>query len=209
MELPSPPDERIDAPPPGLEWLEHIRPNGGAVTFRGRRPPTYFGVWLVIVLAGAIFLASGASAGRRAGKELSAAIAMTVLAGFLAWRWRTSAVSAGDVDVDGSRVRVEPVGMLARARDFPLASVDYFAAETEIEMREASTWDGRRRRVESYRWYPVYARLTTGERVAVAAFAEREQALFLAQRLQMLTERAKSVAGIRYEPRPIVPRPYR
>jgi len=209
MQLPTPPDERIDAPPRGLEWSERIHASGGGATFSGPPPTTRYGLGFIGVVAFMGFTASGAWTAPHPGKDLAELIPLGLFAAVLAYKWRTSAVSAATVEVDASRVRVDPVGMLVRPKEIPLASVDYFAAQTQIEMRDASAWEGRRRWVESYRWYPVFLYLASGERMVVAAFAERECALFIAQRLDMLAERAKVIAGTPRKQSPIEPKPYR
>jgi len=206
---PTPPDERIDAPPRGLEWSERIHANGGGATFSGPPPTTRYGLAFILVVAFMGFIASGVRTARHPGKDLAELMPLGLFAAFLAYKWRTSAVSAAVVDVDASRVRIEPVGTLVCLREIPLGNVDYFAAETEIEMRDAGGWESRRRWVESYRWYPVFLHLASGERIVIAAFAERECALFIAQRLDMLAERAKVVAGAPRPQRAIEPRPYR
>lgn len=205
---PIPPDERIDAPPHALQWSERIRPNGGAVTFRGPRPPTHPGAWLVVVAA--LTLLSGSTVfGGRQLKPTVELIGGLVLVGALFWKWRTAAVSAAVVDVDSMRLRIDPVGLLARTREVPLAAIDYFAAQTEIEGGTSTNLNGRSTRIELYRWYPIFLYLGSGERFVVTAFGDRDCALFVAQRLDMLAQRAKAVAGMPRVDRTIVPKPYR
>ncbi len=208
VQLPTPPDERIDAPPPALEWSERIRPSGGTVMFRGPRPRTHFGV-LLIVMIGFLGLSFRAVAGPINHPRTTIGVATAIiLIAALAWKWRTSSVSAATVDIDGARLRVEPDGLFARPRTVPLAQVDYFAAQTEIETQSVTTW-GPPRRVEAYRWYPIFVYIGSGERVTLAAFGDRECALFVAQRLDIVAQRAKALAGMPRRERPIVPKPYR
>jgi hypothetical protein len=108
--------------------------------------------------------------------------------------------------VDGARVLIDPSSRFAAAQELALDLVDYFAAQTEIQ----TTLDQRRRvEIEIVRWYEVHVHLKSGEKRVVAGFREREHALFVAQRLDALVERACAVRGVKRDTRPIVPVPYR
>jgi hypothetical protein len=130
-----------------------------------------------------------------------------VFLGVAVWRrWGKGVASGALIDVDGTRVHIDPASRFIAPRDLPLGGVDYFAAETEIE---TIINQQRHVEVETSRWYAVHVHLKTGEKQPIASFAERDHALFVAQRLDALIERACAVRGVLRNARPIVPVPYR
>ncbi|HSQ66845.1 MAG TPA: hypothetical protein VLM85_26680 [Polyangiaceae bacterium] len=192
-----PPDERIVAPPAELQWEERVRPDGATISFVGRPPRTHFGVVAIFLTALAVFqIRVLATTPHWARVRPTAWLIMTMFgAMFAGWRWTATSTFAARVDVDGKRVRLEPASRLRSAREIPLADADQFLAETEIQTKSMGGYQPSRR-VETQRWYAVHLDTRGGERVVIASFADRECALFIAQRLDLLTERAKVLAGL-------------
>jgi hypothetical protein len=117
---------------------------------------------------------------------------------------RRSVVSAAAIDVDDRCVRIDPTSFLVPTREIPLGAVAHFAAQTQTEIAHVR----QRITIETSRWYTVHVQLKNGGQKIIAAFRERDHALFVAQRLDALGERASRVPN----PTParrFVPTPYR
>ncbi len=89
-------------------------------------------------------------------------------------------VSAGTLEVIRPRIKVVPAASWRLEYEVPIAEIDHVSAETEDD-------DGGKGR------FRVYA-MTRSGRKALAMFADADSALFMAQRLEALIDRARSTS---------------
>jgi hypothetical protein len=178
-------------------WSETIRRDGGQASFEGAGAPSVLVqpmvVFVVVFILGLVF--------RRVLPGVVHLTLLVVCALFvvLSIRRARGRVSAASVDVDGQRVRIDPWSRLIGGRELAIDAIDCFATEPKNQLqREQPRYltDG------SDEWHAVLVHFKSGEREPALAFRNREHALFVAQRLEALVERACVVRGLVRNTRP-------
>ncbi len=96
----------------------------------------------------------------------------------------------GHIEVDGARLRVVPSSPFAIELEVPLADVDYFSTDSEETGYEVQAVGAPRAQLEVRFRVFVYRR--DGRRHTLAMFGEQPPAMFMAQRLEGLLERARA-----------------
>ena len=96
----------------------------------------------------------------------------------------------GRIEVDAARLRVVPSSPFALEVEVPLAQIDYFSSDTEETDYEVQTAGGRTPLREMR--FRVFVYRADGRRHALAMFGDRSAAMFMAQRLDGLVERART-----------------
>lgn len=188
----APDDSRENEDPPAsLKWSETLREGGAAAAFQGPAPS-------VLPMVGAVLAAAAALSyfvllpylPNKLSAQDSRVFTLIPLAflGFsfwLAWRARAGGPNDAALDLDTTRLRVRPKGLLARAIEVPTSKIESFHVEVVVH---------RSRMAPHVLWYRVHAALgESGSRV-VAAFGDRDCAAFLSARLLWLVGKARARA---------------
>ncbi|HEY1958719.1 MAG TPA: hypothetical protein VGH28_24050 [Polyangiaceae bacterium] len=166
-----------------IAWQETKRPGGTSVTFAGPAASAAR-AWV-----GAAMIAAAALFGYLAYLEPNAKPAahqpwfrvapiVLVLAGVALAATEWPGISAGTLDVDRARIRIEPAAAWRLQVEVPLANVEAVATESGD-----ATGTGR---------FRVRVTLRDGTRTTLAIFGEADAALFMAQRLEGLIDRARA-----------------
>lgn len=96
----------------------------------------------------------------------------------------------GRIEVDGARMHFVPSSPFAIELEVPLAEVDYFSTDTEETGYQFQAVGAPRARAEVRFRVFVYQR--GGRRHTLAMFGEQSPAMFMAQRLEGVLERARA-----------------
>ena len=169
--------------PERLSWQETKRPSGASVIFAGPAASAaraWVGLSAVAVAAMFAYLAYLAPNAKPVTREPWFRLAPIVLAlaGVSLFFSEYPGISAGTLDVDGARVRIDPIPAWRLRVEVPLAKIDYVATESG-----EATGTGR---------FRVRLTLRDGRRSTLAIFGDADAALFMSQRLEALLERARS-----------------
>jgi hypothetical protein len=96
----------------------------------------------------------------------------------------------GRIEVDAARMHVVPSSPFAIELEVPLVDVDYFSSDSETTGYQAKIAGGSRSLAEIR--FRVYVYRRDGRRHTLAMFGEQSAAVFMAQRLEGLIERARA-----------------
>jgi len=96
----------------------------------------------------------------------------------------------GRIEVDATRMHVVPSSPFAIELEVPIADVDYFSSDSEETGYQARIVGGSRSLAEIR--FRVYVYRRDGRRHTLAMFGEQSAAVFMAQRLEGLIERARA-----------------
>ncbi len=96
----------------------------------------------------------------------------------------------GRIEVDGARLRFVPSSPFAIEIEVPIADVDYFSTDSEETGYQVQAVGAPRAQDEVRFRVFVYRR--DGRRHTLAMFGEQSPAMFMAQRLEGLLERARA-----------------
>ncbi len=174
-----------------LVWQETKQPGGATVVFQGTPASpvrAWLGVSAIVFAAMLVYFTYFPTHPKPVTKEAFIRVMPAVLsiAGMSLIIGQMPGISAGTLHVGehafGARIRVVPAAGWRLETEVPIADIEHVSCETEDD-------DGKEGR------YRVYAMTRSSGRRTIAMFADADSALFMAQRLEALLERARSFKG--------------
>lgn len=169
-----------------LSWQETKRVGGASVLFAGPAASAaraWVGACMILAAALFAYLAyldpNAKPTARQPWFRLTPILLVLAGGALVVSEW--PGVSAGTLDVDRARIRIDPVPGWRLRIEVPLTKVTAVTTESGEAMGT-----GRHR---------VRVIFRDGSRATLATFAEGDAALFMAQRLESLVERARMSTG--------------